>query len=280
MGPQTRHYDPDWFGAAKVAFNSSFSSPDVPVAIMQACCGDICPSPICGPLGKVDERGPRPASFGQGLKNVVGKGIGEALAGMVGEYLLNTVDLAPLPSTSRSKRKKSTKKPSPDSLAIQSSTHLWVPSKDFAPSNVLPSPILPSSLSLLSPANFGIVTIAGTASGGNPFLYKRIGSGYASNTLPPSHPQNPKTPLPFPASFYISKAAPDSLPLTVIVINQTVAIATVPGEPTITAGHRIEKAIKEETGAKHCIVLGFCGDYAGYWVTEEEYEQQQYEGSR
>ena len=208
---------------------------------------------------------------------------------MVGEYLSNTEVAAPPPSRSRSKRKKITTTttttttkttPSPDSLAIQSSMHLWIPSEDFAPSDVLPSPILPTSLSLLSPANFGIVTIAGTASGGNPFLYKRIGSGYASNTLPPSHPQNPKTPLPFPASFYISRAAPDSLPLTVIVINQTVAIATVPGEPTITAGHRIEKAIKEETGAQHCIVLGFCGDYAGYWVTEEEYEQQQYEGSR
>ena len=103
--------------------------------------------------------------------------------------------------------------------------------------------------------------------------------GYPSNTLPSSHPQHPKTPLPFPASFYISRAAPDALPLTVIVINSTVALATVPGEPTATAGLRIERAIKEETGAEHCIVLGFCGDYAGYWVTEEEYDEQLYEGS-
>jgi len=73
MGPDTRHYDPDWFGAAKVAFNSALPSPDIPVAVMQACCGDICPSPICGPLGELNERGPRPAIFGDSLKDAVGK---------------------------------------------------------------------------------------------------------------------------------------------------------------------------------------------------------------
>jgi len=285
MGPQTRFYDPDWFGSAKVAFNASHPSPDIPVAIMQACCGDICPSPICGPLGELNERGPRPANFGEALKDTVGKGVGEALAGMVKEFTSSS-DTPLAPPRGRSKRKKATTTTatttslsSSSSLTIQSATHLWLPADDFAPSNILPSTIPSSSLSLLSPANFGVVTIAGTASGGNAFLYKRIGMGYPSNTLPSSHPQHPKTPLPFPASFYISRAAPDALPLTVLVINQTLAIATVPGEPTITAGFRIEKAIKEETGATNCIVLGFCGDYAGYWVTEEEYDEQLYEGS-
>ncbi len=56
--------------------------------------------------------------------------------------------------------------------------------------------------------------------------------------------------------------------------------ATLPGEPTIAAGHRIEHELLEcVEGIERVTVLGYSGDYAGYITTEEEYVTQQYEGA-
>lgn len=53
---------------------------------------------------------------------------------------------------------------------------------------------------------------------------------------------------------------------------------TVPGEPTAWAAWHIEVAAKQERDAS-VTVLGWAGDYNGYFTTEREYLQQHYEGS-
>lgn len=55
---------------------------------------------------------------------------------------------------------------------------------------------------------------------------------------------------------------------------------TLPGEPTIVAGHRIERELLDcVDGVERVTVLGYAGDYIGYITTEEEYVTQQYEGA-
>jgi hypothetical protein len=55
--------------------------------------------------------------------------------------------------------------------------------------------------------------------------------------------------------------------------------ATFPGEPTITTAFRLEKALKAETGAASASIIGYAGDYSGYYPTHEEYMLQRYEGA-
>lgn len=55
--------------------------------------------------------------------------------------------------------------------------------------------------------------------------------------------------------------------------------ATYPGEPTITTAFRLEKALKAATGAGSASIIGYAGDYSGYYPTHEEYMLQRYEGA-
>lgn len=55
--------------------------------------------------------------------------------------------------------------------------------------------------------------------------------------------------------------------------------ATYPGEPTITTAFRLENALKATTGAGSASIIGYAGDYSGYYPTHEEYMLQRYEGA-
>lgn len=55
--------------------------------------------------------------------------------------------------------------------------------------------------------------------------------------------------------------------------------ATYPGEPTITTAFRLETALKAATGAASASIIGYAGDYSGYYPTHEEYMLQRYEGA-
>ncbi len=55
-------------------------------------------------------------------------------------------------------------------------------------------------------------------------------------------------------------------------------LATVPGEPTTVMARRAERALAKLTGSD-VRVVGFAGDYAGYFTTEKEYACQHYEGA-
>ena len=132
----------------------------------------------------------------------------------------------------------------------------------------------------LGPGFYGLATLGGAPCGQNPAFFKHFRNGYPSNTLSVDHPQYPKTPIPL-AETVLPRIGPRHLPLWVALVG-SVCIATVPGEPSIMAARRIEMNLLEElesVGVVSVIVFGFTGDYAGYWVTEEEYDQQLYEGS-
>lgn len=55
-------------------------------------------------------------------------------------------------------------------------------------------------------------------------------------------------------------------------------LATVPGEPTTVMARRTERALSAITGTE-VRVMGFAGDYGGYFTTEKEYALQHYEGA-
>ncbi len=58
------------------------------------------------------------------------------------------------------------------------------------------------------------------------------------------------------------------------------ALLTVPGEPTTVAGHRLrEDAVAALSAVTSASVIGYAGDYAGYFTTPEEYLHQHYEGA-
>lgn len=46
-----------------------------------------------------------------------------------------------------------------------------------------------------------------------------------------------------------------------------------------TTAHRIERSLRARTGAQTVTLLGYAGDYSGYYTTEEEFRAQQYEGA-
>ncbi|MBI5368795.1 MAG: neutral/alkaline non-lysosomal ceramidase N-terminal domain-containing protein [Planctomycetes bacterium] len=59
-------------------------------------------------------------------------------------------------------------------------------------------------------------------------------------------------------------------------------LVSVPGEPTVTAGWRIEQAVLSSlagAGVTRAWVIGYAGDYGGYYTTPEEYDHQTYEGA-
>ncbi len=98
-------------------------------------------------------------------------------------------------------------------------------------------------------------------------------------------PQGPKAsiaaaytgvPLPLGPAFRV--LAPRRLPLHVLRVGDH-AFATVPGEPTTMAAWRIERQVQQASGVGSASVIGFAGDYGGYWVTPEEYLQQRYEAA-
>jgi neutral ceramidase len=54
---------------------------------------------------------------------------------------------------------------------------------------------------------------------------------------------------------------------------------TVPGEPTTVAGYRVEQDALAAAGVSSASLVGYAGDYAGYFTTPEEYALQHYEGA-
>ena len=136
----------------------------------------------------------------------------------------------------------------------------------------------------LAPWCFGATAMGGSEDGRSPF-YRLIGPTRTSAHFPPDHPQHPKAPALGRAGGWVGRAfhleAPPSWPVHAIRLGSTVLV-TVPGEPTITTAHRIERAILEHAhrvGVRHALVIGCAGAYAGYFTTAEEYAEQAYEGA-
>lgn len=77
-----------------------------------------------------------------------------------------------------------------------------------------------------------------------------------------------------------SPLIPTVLPLQIVSIGK-LALVCCPGEFTTTAGMRLRKMLHAKLaarGIRYVIINTYCNDYMGYVTTNEEYQQQAYEG--
>ncbi|MCW2571127.1 MAG: Ceramidase [Frankiales bacterium] len=74
--------------------------------------------------------------------------------------------------------------------------------------------------------------------------------------------------------------SPYTARVQVLRIND-IGLASVPGEPTIQMGRRIERSVQAAAGGlfKDVFVVGLANDYSSYMATTQEYETYEYEGS-
>src|SRR5690606_32289784 len=73
---------------------------------------------------------------------------------------------------------------------------------------------------------------------------------------------------------------PTILPLQIVRIGP-LALVCCPGEFTTTAGKRVMETVQERligSGIEQVLISTYCNDYMGYVTTNEEYQQQAYEG--
>ncbi len=214
--------------------------------------GDISPLPLdaTGALRAADDG--RPAEQGQGLADVVGTRLGSAVRSAIGEARVG-----------------------PFSLGV--GHELWAPR-----SSGLPSPLS------------GLAQAGGGVDGPTP-NWPQVGAGIQapryrdqrSRAHPIDDGQGPKisvthavTSIPLPIGWLVALIAPKRLPLHVIRVGDH-TFATVPGEPTTMTGVRIEDAVSAASGGTGgtASVIGFAGDYGGYWASPEEYLEQRYEAA-
>ncbi len=77
-----------------------------------------------------------------------------------------------------------------------------------------------------------------------------------------------------------SPLVPTVLPLQIVTLGN-IALLCCPGEFTTTAGQRLlhtVKAVLARRGIEQVLICTYCNDYMGYVTTQEEYQEQAYEG--
>jgi len=130
---------------------------------------------------------------------------------------------------------------------------------------------------------FGTPTLGGQEDGRS-WLYRAglVRAAMTGRRFPPGDPQFPKRPalgrLQPALRRLLRLRLPPAAPLHTLELGDLV-LATVPGEPTVTVGHRVGRVLCASTGASRAAVVGYAGDYCGYVATLEEYLTQHYEGA-
>jgi neutral ceramidase len=99
------------------------------------------------------------------------------------------------------------------------------------------------------------------------------GAAAARTVFPSHHKQTPRI-----------VGGPGTTPYTTrlqLVRINDLALVTMPGEPTIQMGRRIERSVLAAAGGlfEHAVVVGLANDYASYMATIQEFEAHRYEGS-
>jgi neutral ceramidase len=92
--------------------------------------------------------------------------------------------------------------------------------------------------------------------------------------------QNPK-PIVIRSNWTDPPLSPEVLPLQLVRIGDLVLVA-LPFEATTMAGRRLRNTVEQrlkDVGVKHVVIAGLANAYSGYLVTQEEYQDQQYEGA-
>jgi hypothetical protein len=242
------YYAPDWtgFAASLVEADTTRGAPFALVGLSGA--GDVTPLPPSPDDKAIHYDGPREQ--------------GEALARFVGGRVAEAILRA------------SARPPPQAPLSIQSWYEDWVTS----PGSEVPG----VSGTRIARWEFGASTLAG-AEDGRSALYPGLAwEGMTGNRFPPDHPQHPKRPALGVFGALLRKLAglnpSPSHALHVVKVGDH-AFATVPGEPTVCAAYQIERAVLEATGARSASVIGYAGDFAGYFTTWEEFREQHYEGA-
>ncbi len=212
--------------------------------------GDISPLPLDAEGRVRDPDDGRPATQGHELADVVGRRLGRAVRRAAAE-----AEVRP--------------------FTLGAAHEMWAPR----------STGLPAPLSGLATAGGGVdgptAQWAQVAAG----IHAPAYAAHRSRVHPEVDGHGPKisilhayTGLPLPMGWLFASLAPKRLPLHVIRVGDH-TFATVPGEPTTMTGARIESAVQVASHARSTSVVGFAGDYGGYWTTPEEYLEQRYEGA-
>ena len=99
------------------------------------------------------------------------------------------------------------------------------------------------------------------------------GTTFPTTVFPSHHHEAPRLIAAYPA-------APISPRVQIIRIND-LGLASMPGEPTIQMGRRIERSVKAASQGllDNVVTVGLANDYASYMATIQEYEAYRYEGS-
>lgn len=139
---------------------------------------------------------------------------------------------------------------------------------------------LESSFTAPHPWAIGVTTIGGATDGHSAL---KVPDSNIGRDFDHRDPQFPKT-LAFGGlgqallRLIFQLAPAEVLPIHTLKVASHL-FATFPGEPTITTAFRLEKALKAATGVASASIIGYAGDYSGYYPTHEEYMLQRYEGA-
>ncbi len=215
--------------------------------------GDITPLPVDETGQRREPDDGRPSRQGSELAGVVGRRIGAAVREGVASARAQVAG-----------------------FSVSAAHELWEPHRSG-----LPGPIS------------GLATAGGGVDGPTehwPAVADGVRAPRYQTTRRHAHPdedgQGPKvgivhayTRLPVPVGWLFRVMAPRRLPLHVVRVGEH-TFATVPGEATTMTGARIEATVAAVSGGgRTASVIGFAGDYAGYWASPEEYLEQRYEGA-
>ncbi len=88
-------------------------------------------------------------------------------------------------------------------------------------------------------------------------------------------------PIALALGYHRTPWTPEVLPVQIIRLGE-LAIVAVPGEFTTMSGRRVRETVLshlQEIGVRQIVLAGYSNAYAGYVVTREEYQSQQYEGA-
>jgi neutral ceramidase len=246
LGARWPHFGADLWGAARAEAERDGAT----VGFGGGSSGDVSPLPldVDGGLRPPDDG--RPSTQGRELADVVGHRLGSAV-----REALGAAEVAP--------------------FTVRTAHEMWEPR-----TSGLPAPLS------------GLATSGGGVDGPTA-LWPEVGAGVhaprylarRARARPPEDGQGPKigivhayTGLPLPLGRLFRAVAPSTLPLHAVRVGDHV-FATVPGEATTMTGARIEEAVLAAAGGGSASVIGFAGDYGGYWVTPEEYLEQRYEAA-
>lgn len=242
------YYSPDWPGPAARkararAIARGLADRRLVVGICASCAGDV------GPLPLQATESQRPSRQGPDLQRFIGEAVGKSLFDVARAA-------ADAPAT-------------PGEFAV--AHELWELDPTGCPER-------------LAPWALGTPAMGGSEDGrsflsGLPWARE----SYQSHDFEPASPQFPKAAIwPRLAS---ALHPPDRWPLHVVRIGRH-TLLSVPGEPTLLAGWQLARTVGERlernTAADlraHFLVLGYANEYAGYFTTTPEFEQQQYEGA-